>query len=138
MEFVESKEVKHLISGYPALAAEKLNQLRELIIQTAKEDEITKLVETTKWGEPSYVSKNGSTIRMDWKKKNPDKYCMYFICSTELVSTFKIILGDELQFEGNRAIELDLNDPVPELALKKCISLALNYHKIKHLHLLGV
>ncbi|MFK7954336.1 MAG: DUF1801 domain-containing protein, partial [Ekhidna sp.] len=98
---------------------------------------VSKLVETTKWGEPSYVCKNGSTIRMDWKEKNPEKYGLYFICSTELVSTFKIILGDELDFEGNRAVMLDLCEPIPEKALQKCISLALNYHKIKHLPLLG-
>lgn len=138
MEFVESKTVQDLISSYPKQAEEKLNQLRELIMITAKEDGIDKLVETTKWGEPSYVCKNGSTLRMDWKERNPGKYYLYFICSTELVSTFKFIFGDELQFEGNRAIELDLNEPAPESALKKCISLALNYHKVKHLHLLGV
>ena len=137
MEFVKSEIVENLISSYPSQAADKLNTLRSLIEQTAEEQGLDKLVETTKWGEPSYVSKGGSTIRMDWKERAPDKYYMYFICTTELVSTFKLILGDELIFHGNRAIELDLNEPVPQEALKQCISLALRYHKVKHLPMLG-
>ncbi len=138
MEFIKNVDVEKLIAGYPKLASEKLSQLRKLIQNTAEEDGVVKLIETTKWGEPSYVAKKGSTIRIDWKERTPDKYFMYFICSTELVSTFKLIFGDELTFEGNRAIELDLNEPVPKEALKRCISLALNYHTIKHLPMLGV
>lgn len=139
MEFVRSDKVDHLLESYPKTAKNKLTELRQLILDTAKEMEgIPKLLETTKWGEPSYVSKTGSTIRMDWKEKTPDKYYLFFICNTELVNTFRVIFGDELEFEGNRAIVLDLNEELPASALKRCISLALNYHKIKHLPLLGV
>ena len=138
MEFIESKKVKDLLDTYPPDAARKLLQVRQLIVDTAEETTgLAKLLETTKWGEPSYVAKHGSTIRMDWKEKTPTKYYLFFICSTELVNTFKIIYGDELQFEGNRAIVLDLEEAVPVEILKKCISLALTYHKIKHLPLLG-
>lgn len=138
MEFEESNEVQKLINSYPKSASERLSQLRNLIVNTAKEEGVKKLLETTKWGEPSYVAKGGSTIRMDWKERSPDKYYLYFICSTELVSTFKLIFGEELTFEGNRAIEFNLNDPAPKEALRKCISLALTYHKVKHLPMLGV
>lgn len=139
MEFIESEDVKNIIDGYPHEASDKLSELRALILQTAQETEgIDKLLETTKWGEPSYVAKSGSTIRMDWKEKTPDSYYLYFICSTELVSTFKLIFGEELKFEGNRAIELNLHEPVPIDPLKKCLKLALTYHKIKHLPMLGV
>ncbi len=137
MEFIKSEIVEDLISSYPKTVAIKLKALRSLIQRTAEEQGLNKLVETTKWGEPSYVSKNGSTIRIDWKERTPDKYFMYFICSTELVSTFRLIFGDELVFHGNRALELGLSEPIPEQALKKCISLALKYHKIKHLPMLG-
>lgn len=138
MEFVESEEVKKLLASYPTAPYNRLSELRDLIRETAMETEgVTKLLETTKWGEPSYVSKAGSTIRMDWKERSPDKYYLYFICSTELVSTFKVVFGDELTFEGNRAIALDLKDPMPVEMLRKCIKLALTYHKIKHLPLLG-
>ncbi len=139
MEFIESKAVSSLVANYPPGAKKKLSQLRKLILDTAKETKgVDKLVETTKWGEPSYLTKTGSTIRMDWKKKTPDKCYLYFICTTELVNTFRVIFGDELQFEGNRAIILDMKEQIPTSALKRCISLALTYQKVKHLHLLGV
>jgi len=139
MEFIESEKVSPLLKSYPPETREKLEQLRQLILDTAKEtEEVNKLVETTKWGEPSYVTKTGSTIRMDWKQKTPDKYYLYFICTSELVNTFQMMVGDELQFEGNRAIALDLKEEIPSDALKRCISLALRYHKVKHLPMLGV
>ncbi|MEP0366367.1 MAG: DUF1801 domain-containing protein [Cyclobacteriaceae bacterium] len=138
MEFISSDKVKNLLAGYPQEAADKLSKLRQLILDTAEETEgVNKLVETTKWGEPSYVTKNGSTIRMDWKSRSPDKYYLYFICSTQLVSTFRMMFGEELSFEGNRAIELDMNEPIPIAQLRQCISIALKYHKVKNLPLLG-
>lgn len=139
MEFVSSEKVSGLLESYPPLPAERLKQLRQLIIDTARETEgVNNLVETTKWGEPSYLTRTGSTIRMDWKSKTPDQYYLYFICSTELVSTFRFIFGEELEFEGDRAIVLDLKAPIPSQALKRCITLALTYRKIRHLPMLGV
>ncbi len=138
MEFVSNVAVTKLIDAYPQLASSKLYQLRNLIIEVAEEtDGLTKLLETSKWGEPSYLTKYGSTIRIDWKEKTPDKYYLFFICSTELVSTFKIIFGEELDFEDNRAISLNLHEPIPIEVIKRCLSLALNYKKIKHLPMLG-
>ncbi len=138
MDFIENEKVAETIAQYPKEARARLKTLRELIISTAREEGITRLVETTKWAEPSYVTKHGSTIRMDWKAKTPDHYYLFFICSTELVSTFRLIFGDELQFEDNRAIVLKIDEPLPKPAIQKCLTLALNYHKIKHLHMLGV
>ena len=138
MEFLKSTVVTELLKTYPTRSNKKLLELRQLVISTATDLGIAKLVETTKWGEPSYVTKSGSTIRMDWKPKTPNQYFLYFICSTELVNTFKIVFGEELTFEGNRAIVLNLNEELPIKAIQKCISLALTYHKIKHLPLLGV
>ncbi|MEM9858387.1 MAG: DUF1801 domain-containing protein [Bacteroidota bacterium] len=139
MEFIKSIKVEQLIEGYPENVRDRLRTLRQLIVDTANETEgVNKLLETTKWGEPSYVSKTGSTIRIDWKKKTPDKYYLFFICTTELVSTFRLMFGDELQFEGNRAIVLSLKDEIPISALRRCLRLALTYHKVKHLPMLGI
>ncbi len=139
MKFVKSEKVSILLARYSRTARAKLNQLRKLIVDTANETEgVDRLVETTKWGEPSYLTKTGSTIRMDWKAKTPDKYYLHFICSTQLVNTFRIIFGDELEFEGDRAIVLDLKDPIPSSALKRCVTLALTYQKVKLLSMLGI
>jgi hypothetical protein len=109
------------------------------VIKTAQEiDEISSVEETLKWGEPSYLTKNGSTIRMDWKPKTPNQYAMYFKCTSRLVETFKVIYKNTFNFEGKRAIVFQLEDEIPIEALKKCIKAALTYHKVKHLPTLGM
>src|SRR5690554_3643863 len=131
--------VNDVFANYPDFVRDKLRHLRELVIQTAEETEgLTDLEETLKWGEPSFVTKNGSTLRMDWKKKTPDQYAMYFQCSSRLVDTFRIVFEDKFQFEGNRAIIFHLNQDIPKTELKECIKAALNYHKVKDLMTLGI
>ena len=62
---------------------------------------------------------------------------MYFKCTSKLVSTFKEVYGDKFSYEKNRTIVFKLDDDVPEKELKHCISLALTYHLVKNLPLLG-
>lgn len=130
--------VEPKFQSYPDEIRPKMEYLRRLIIETAKEIEsITEIEETLKWGEPSYLVKKGSTIRMDWKTKLPDQYAMYFKCTSKLVPTFKALYGDLFEYENNRAILFKLEDKVPEAELKECIGLALEYHSVKHLPRLG-
>ncbi len=134
----EDPRVAPVFNNYPDTVKDGMLYLRRLILETANEIEgIKELEETLKWGEPSYLTKNGSTIRIDWKEKNPDKMAMYFKCTSKLVPTFKAIYKNKFEFEGNRAILFKLNSNVPETELKHCISLALRYHRLKHLPLLG-
>lgn len=131
--------VKLVFDNYPDSVRNKMYALRELVLETAREiDGITNLEETLKWGEPSYLTKNGSTIRMDWKSKTPNQYAMYFKCTSRLVETFKTIFNKQFDFEGNRAIVFQLNDQIPIEELKYCIKAALTYHKVKHLPTLGI
>jgi len=118
--------------SYPKTIRPKLEYLRNFIITTATEIEtIDEIEETLKWGEPSYLVKKGSTIRIDWKPKSPDTYAMYFKCTSKLVSTFKEVYGDTFKYEKNRAIVFQLEDEIPESKLKECIGLALTYHTVK-------
>lgn len=132
-------KVELVFNNYPESARNRISHLRRLILETAKEiEEIKDIEETLKWGEPSYLVKKGSTIRIDWKKNKPDQYAIYFKCTSKLVPTFKTIYGDKFKFEGNRAIIFQMNDKIPETELKKCISIALTYHNVKQLPLLGL
>ncbi len=131
---VESK-----FRSYPAGIKAKLTNLRNLVLEVASEQEsISELEETLKWGEPSYLVKKGSTIRIDWKAKTPDHYAIYFKCTSKLVPTFKAVYGDLFQYEKNRAILFGLDDKVPKKELKQCIALALNYHTLKNKPQLGM
>jgi hypothetical protein len=138
MKLITDPCVKTVINNYPKFVKKQMRHLRELVLCTASEiGGLEYLEETLKWGEPSYLTKHGSAVRMDWKEKNPDQFAMYFKCTSQLVPTFKTIYKNKFQFEGNRAIVFKLNDKIPDTELKHCISLALTYHKIKHLPLLG-
>ncbi len=115
----------------PLRGADDLDTAAELV-------GVKDLEETLKWGEPSYLTKGGSALRMDWKEKAPEQYAIYFNCNTSLVATFKEVYGDVFAFEGNRAIVFGETDQLPTDELKHCISLALTYHRAKHLPMLGV
>lgn len=134
----QNPEVEFKFQSYPEEVKPKLIVLRDLILETANELEtVDQLEETLKWGEPSYLAKKGSTIRIDWKAKTPDQYAMYFKCTSKLVPTFKAIYGDLFQYENTRAIVFDFNTALPKEALKECIAMALQYHKLKDQPLLG-
>ncbi|WP_421764502.1 DUF1801 domain-containing protein [Ekhidna sp.] len=131
-------EVQKVFYNYPTQVRDKISNLRKLILETALEIGITDLEETLKWGEPSYLTKHGSTIRIDWKEKKPDQYAMYFKCTSKLVPSFQLAYGDLFNYETTRAIAFKLDDEVPVKELKQCIKAALTYHTVKHLPLLGI
>ena len=102
------------IANFPDFVRGNLQFLRELIHEVANEiTEIDNLEETLKWGGPSFVTKGGSTLRMDWKKKTPEQYQLYFKCTSRLVETFKIVHGDFFNYEKSRAIIFKLDQKVP-------------------------
>src|SRR5690606_435749 len=132
-------KVEDIFANYPDAVRDKMRFLRGLVIETAQETEgIDDLEETLKWGEPSFITKNGSTLRMDWKEKSPDQYAMYFQCTSRLVDTFRMVFDRKFQYEGNRAIVFQLNQKIPVPELKECIKATLTYHKVKHLVTLGI
>ena len=139
MSKTKNLDVARVFDSYAEAMRDKMMRLRQLILDTASETEgVNGLEETLKWGEPSYLTKGGSTVRMDWKDRAPDQYAMYFNCNTSLVATFKKIYGDVFKFEGNRAIVFGENDELPIDELRHCVSIALTYHRVKHLPFLGM
>ena len=130
--------VQPVFDNYPDHVRSCMNALRELVFEIAVELDLTQLDETLKWGEPSYLTKHGSTIRMDWKEKSPDQYSLYFKCTSKLVTTFREVYGDLFQYEGNRALVFRLEDSIPVQEVKECIATALRYHKVKALDHLGM
>ncbi len=132
-------QAKTKLANYPNHIKAKLEYLKDLVTQVAEETkEVQQLEVTLKWGEPSFVTKHGSTLRMDWKEKTPHQYAMYFQCSSRLVDTFRMVFKDRFQFEGSRAIIFQLDDEIPVPELKECIKAALRYHKVKDEITLGI
>lgn len=138
MDKLKNPDVANKFKSYPEDMCQKLMFLRQLVIDVvADTPDIDELEETLKWGEPSYLVKGGSTVRIGLKVSRPEYYAMYFNCNTKLVDTFKEIYSETFNFDGNRAIVFHRDDIVPSQALKHCIALSLQYHKLKHLPLLG-
>ena len=129
------KNVKRKFDSYPEHVRLKLEGLRSLILQVASyTDGVGKIEETLKWGEPSYLtseSKTGTTIRIDWKEKQPEQYALYVNCNTTLIDSYNALFPGVFTFEGNRAIIFPLGGTLPKEELRVCIQMALTYHKTK-------
>lgn len=139
MDKVSNKKVAAVFQQWPEDVREKLLYLRHLILDVAgKADDVGKLEETLKWGEPSYLCTSGSTIRLGWRASDPEHYGMYFNCNSKLIETFREVYADEFKFEGNRALIFNMDDEVPVAALSHCVHVALRYHRCKGLALLGM
>lgn len=115
----------------PGLRA-RLLELRALILRTAAETpRVGELVEALKWGEPAYRPKRprtGTTLRIAAVKRRDDQIAAYFHCRTSLVEEFRQRYPGTFAFEGNRALVLAANAPLPAAELGHCIARALTYH----------
>ncbi len=139
LKLLIDKGVEEKISQYPEEIKKKIQFLYELIIEVAEEMlEIHELQVVLKWGQVSFISKIGSTLRIDSMPKSQNEYAVFFHCQSKLVDTFKILYHNEFQFKGNRAIVFNLENDVPIANLKECIKAALRYHRVKNLETLGI
>ena len=118
-------KVDTVFNNYPDFVRDKMQFIRKLVHECAQEIQLDSLTETLKWGEPSFVTKKGSTLRMDWKDKKPNQYAVYFKCTSRLVETFQLVFGNQFKYEGKRAIVFNLDEEIPIEELKKCIKATL-------------
>jgi hypothetical protein len=106
--------------------------LRDTVFDVAASiDGVGPIEETLRWGEPAYLtsaSRSGSTIRLGWKRAVPTECAMYFICTTNLVETFRVHFPHELIYGGNRAIIFRAGAKIHQGAAEFCIAAALTYH----------
>jgi hypothetical protein len=123
--------IEAIFNAFPSNVRQKALKVRACIFDIAKANpKIGNIRETLKWGEPAYLASetnSGSTIRLNKKKGTENKLALYFICKTTLVEEFKMIFGDTFDYEGNRAliVEVDLMPPMD--AIKTCLEMALTY-----------
>lgn len=125
------REVSHVFDSFPAPIGKRLLQVRDLIFATAAaHDNVGRLTETLKWGEPAYLTDetgSGSTIRLG-RLKDSDHAAILFNCKTTLVDTFRERFPDQFEYRQTRALLLPVAGKLPEQELSICLSLALTYH----------
>lgn len=125
-------QTQSVFDDLPKAMADRLLALRTLILETAAENPaIGPLEETLKWGEPAYLtsaSKSGTTVRINRHKRQDNLYAFYVHCQTDLVERYKQLYSDILEFDGARAVIIDVDQEIPVDAVKHCLAMALTYH----------
>jgi hypothetical protein len=120
------------IAPYSPNARSRLGELRKLILSTARSLEgVGEIAQALRWGQFSFLtleSGSGSTIRIDGRRGDASSVAIYFHCQSGLIEHFKELYPDQLKYEGQRAIVLKVDAPLPEAKLRHCISLALTHH----------
>lgn len=123
-------EIAAAFDAYDSDTRSHLMELRAIIFDTARHIEgLGELAETLKWGQPSYTPKKrgiGSSVRLATTEQGEP--ALFFICHTKFIERFRDHYGNALRLEGNRAVVLDGNQPLPQEALRHCIAMALTYH----------
>ena len=130
-----SPDVAAAFDAFPLAARERLAAVRALVFEVALDTPgVGPITETLRWGEPAYLtqaSKSGSTIRLGITKGAQMRCAVYLNCKTSLVEEYRAAFADVFAFEGNRAVLLDPNEPLPREALAQAIAMALTYHRRK-------
>lgn len=128
--FVNSS-VENVYNDYAPDQKKALLELRELVFETANElQKVEEVEEALKWSQPSFITKTGSTIRID-KIKDSEDVAMYFICTTHLVDKFSDVYPGVFNYVKGRSIYFEIGKPYDKEALKHCIGMALTY-KLKN------
>ncbi|KAB7614359.1 DUF1801 domain-containing protein [Amylibacter sp. SFDW26] len=110
----------------PAASQKGALMLRDLIYQTAHElPETPPLTECLRWGQPSYITPKGSTLRIGVPKSGA--FALYAHCQSTIISQFALTFGNEYKFDGNRAVIFDGIDEIDAKQLKLLIKHALTY-----------
>ncbi len=128
----QSSEIEAIFSDYPPPIQNRCLHIRQLIFDIANQyPEIGPLEETLRWGEPSYIpnkTKSGSMIRLHHYPLKPFDFSVFFLCQTQLVTTFKELYPSTFHFSGNRSLDFLVSEPMPWPELQHCIFMALSYH----------
>ena len=132
MQEITDPDVKAVFERYPPELRAPLLRLRTLILEVAAGTPGTgKLVETLKWGQPSYLTekpKSGTTVRIDADAQNGGDFALYVPCSTSLIAEWKERYPD-LSYGGTRSVHFRLGEKLPEDELAHCIAMAMTYQR---------
>ena len=118
----------------PDVAVARLFEIRNVILAAAEATQTGPLTETLKWGQPAYLTeatKSGTTIRLGLAKGDPQSVALFVHCQSSLVERWRSVFSDALTFEGNRAVIVPVDGPLPEAALHQIAAAALTYHRDK-------
>ncbi|MFA3919726.1 DUF1801 domain-containing protein [Ruegeria hyattellae] len=123
----QTPEVEAAFAAFPPSARNGLLLLRDLIFYTASAlPTPAKLSEELKWGQPAYLARKGTTIRLGIPKQA--RFGLFVHCQTRLISEFSEMFPGADRIEGTRAVLFDDPGEVSRERHGWLIARALTYH----------
>lgn len=129
-----NKQVDAVIRDWPDRARMRCLEARAIIYDVAKASGAAPLVETLKWGQPSWLPAQkgiGTTLRVWWSETTPLNLSFFVNCQTDLIAQFKDIYPETFTYSKNRGFSIRLDAPFPKDAFAHCAILTLGYHRNK-------
>ncbi|MFP7570151.1 DUF1801 domain-containing protein [Marivita sp. S2033] len=103
-----------------------LETLRSLIHDVADATPgVGAVTESLKWGQPSYAVSTGTPLRLGLTKD--ESAALFVHCQTRVIADARAVFSQDLCFEGNRAVLIPTDNPVPVEPLRQVICSALTY-----------
>lgn len=122
--------VREAFAAFDAPETARLERLRALIFEVAAEmPGAGPVVETLKWGQPSYAAPSGTPLRLGLTASGDP--ALFAHCQSRVIPEARQLAGTDLRFEGNRAVVLPLDTPLPEGALRQVVHAALTYRLVR-------
>ena len=126
----ENPDIRQAYYKFPKSMQTKMLEVREIIFEIAKNNKIEKINEILKWGDPIYQtsrSKNGTPIKIIYKKSMETNFSLSIISTTNLIEKFKQTYPKTFYFNGDREVIINTNKKIPRKEIYYFIELALTY-----------
>lgn len=122
----QNTEVAAVFDSFPNSARKGLLHLRELIFDRAAQDsKIAPVSEALRWGQPAYLCKTGSSLRLGIPKTGG--FALYVHCQTTLIRDFTELFPLDFTVEGSRAIHFQSESGIDDEKINFLITAALRY-----------
>ncbi len=113
-------EVKAAFDKLPEGPRADLLAVRKMILSAGVEVE-----EALRWGQPAYLAKKGTTIRLGLTKAGLPS--VFTHCQSSVMGDVQAVVGGGLNWDGNRGLSWSQGD-LPDEVLRLIIQRALSYH----------
>ncbi len=121
-----SKQVQDAFDRFSPGARSGSLKLRELIFECAADSEdVGPITEALRWGQPAYLTKTGSTLRLGVPKTGG--FAIYAHCQTTIINDFAQLFPGDFDIEGNRAVRFSVTTEIDSDKLRFLIKHALTY-----------
>ncbi|EDQ06767.1 hypothetical protein DSM14862_00510 [Sulfitobacter indolifex] len=126
----QNDAVKNTFAGFSETVRPGLLELRRLIFDVAETENVGRIEETLKWGQPAYLtpeSKSGTTLRLGVPKAGG--YALFVHCQTTIIPDARAVFADAFTYDGNRAVLFNAQSEIAIAPLALLIAQALTYHR---------